>query len=369
MGKKANKDQASRIEIAKALRNVKSIATPPQYAEVQAILAAGHVDHVADSVAGLSEEDEFALLCILMGTATHITALEQRHSIAAGNAAPDFLIRFQPGFYQQRIPASSHRGYRCFVEVKTTKKQTLRVSGSHLKKLRAFADAFGFPLLFAVRFTEFKGAALWVIVEDANRHAAAVRITVSDYTAGLRPVLWNERAYMLLPGTYFQATYSSETTGKGVRHLEYGELVGFQLVTQKERIPLSGDEAAIAHAFFEPYGLKEAKVLREGHLVHAAYTAENMVLSEADLLYGINNLVRDKDGNLAYDAGKIIRQLAEGASPTVVPRDFVKYYANTFSNMNVLAPMGYGEPEKEYEKWLATGGVATPSTESGQAPG
>src|SRR5712692_9643938 len=129
----------SEIEIAKALKQVKAIANKKQYDQVLQIFARDQSDRIAQAVAGLTEEDEFLLLCLLMRTTTHLAPLEQRSAIAVGSAAPDLLARFQPGYLSKGISASNHRGYQCFVEVKSTKNQKFRMSGSALRKLRDFA--------------------------------------------------------------------------------------------------------------------------------------------------------------------------------------------------------------------------------------
>ena len=120
---------ASQIEIAKALRRVKAIANSAQYHSVVQTLTGGPVDAIERAVTGLSQEDEFILLCLLMQTSTHLAPLDQTASIAIGNTAPDLLARFQPGFFAEGIPSSRHRGYRCLVEVKSTSKDVFFMSG------------------------------------------------------------------------------------------------------------------------------------------------------------------------------------------------------------------------------------------------
>jgi hypothetical protein len=74
-------------------------------------------------------QDEFVLLCVLMQTSTHLVPLDQTASVATGNAAPDLLARFQPGFFPEGIPSSRHRGYRCLVEVKSRSRDEFVMSG------------------------------------------------------------------------------------------------------------------------------------------------------------------------------------------------------------------------------------------------
>ncbi len=355
----------SKIELAKALREVKAIAKPEQYQEVHRVLTAERADDFGSAIEGLTEEDDFALTCVLMGTATHLAPVEQRLAVAGGHAAPDILVRFQPGFYQRRIPNSRHTGFRCFVEVKATTKDKLRIGGNQLRKLRAFADAFGMPLLLAVRFRWFNSA-LWVMVQDNDRSKRSVTIGVSDWPSGLRPVLWDEHGYMLLPGTYFQATYDGKSSGRNLYHRKYGEQIGFQIATQEERYALSGDDAGIAAALFECYNLEEIESKRQGELTHVLYRARNLVVSVADLIYGMNRLPRDEHGNPRFDAAKVVRQMADGQRPTLIGRDFVEYFADRLCDLGVLGRMGYGDPQESYRKWLLTGGTDAPASSEGR---
>ncbi len=346
----------SEIEIGKALKQVKAIADEEQYDQVLQILAGDRNERIARAVTGLTEEDEFLLLCMLMRTATHLAPLEQKSSIAVGNAAPDLLARFQPGHSGKGIPSSKHSGYRCFVEVKSTKKHNLRIASSTLQKIRDFADAFGLPLVFAVRFLTLHGIALWVIVEDRDRSKKSLTITMSDWIQGLRPVLWNEYSYMLFPRTYFEATYSPDITGDNVRHSEYGEQIAFHVITTKGRVALSGKDAILASAFFEAYGLEEAASKREDNLVHVTYQARNLMMSIADLIYGMNRLPRDENGRMVYDASKALRELADGHTATLVGRDLVEHLGGKFCDIGALGIVEFGEPEERYQRWLATGG-------------
>ena len=163
MGDAVKNDGPSKIEIAKALKHIKSITTPNKFNAIHKMLGANHWEGLDRAVAGLGEEDEFLLMCVLMGTATHLAPLEQRPSIAGGKAAPDLLARFQPGYFQKSIPKSQHTGYKCLIEVKSTTQDEFSIGGRHLQELRAFADTFGLPLVFAVRFLRFDSAALWVL--------------------------------------------------------------------------------------------------------------------------------------------------------------------------------------------------------------
>ncbi|MFZ4863971.1 hypothetical protein ACL9RF_17500 [Sphingobacterium sp. Mn56C] len=69
----------TRIELAKALKSIKAVATHAQFEETKKLyIQEGGEDSIMSAVNGLSEEDEFSMLTKLLGTTTHIIGLEQR---------------------------------------------------------------------------------------------------------------------------------------------------------------------------------------------------------------------------------------------------------------------------------------------------
>ena len=354
---------ASRIEIAKAIRQLKAVATKDQHARIAEILNEGQSAPTDTAVEGLSQEDEFCMLCLLMGTATHIAPLDQRFSIATGSVAPDLLARFQPPFSDYAgfaIPASSHSGFRCFVEVKSTVKKEFKIGGKALQRLRAFADAFGLPLVFAVRFLVLTGAALWAIVEDTERTRASVTITFNSVVTGLRPMIWLERAYFLVPGTYSEARFDSATTEEGVRDPARGVLIGMRIVTPKMTYVVPGESLVETIAFLEAYAPTEIGFETRGTETRVKYEYGNKMAMVADLIFVLNRLARDDDGNIAHDPARALRQMAEGQEPLLLGRPVVQAVGERLCRARVVLPMGLGDVARNYDYWLRTGGTAPP---------
>lgn len=350
----------SRIEIAKALRQFKALTTTDQYKRISTIVAESMTDTPDDAVEGLSQEDEFVMLCVLMGTSTHLAPLEQRPSIATGIMAPDLLARFQPPYDDHsgtRYPASRHGGYRCLVEVKSTTNAKFKIGGQPpLDRLRQFAKSFDMPLVFAVRFVGFPQAALWSIVEDANPNRKSLTVGVGDLVTGLRPVIWNDHGYMLIPGTYLQVTYDSNTQDEGVTNPSYGTQVALQIVTHQSRFAVSKQDITTAGAFFESYGLNETQVQSKGTKTNVIYVPQQTMLTVADLIFAMNRLARDDDGSLVHEPGRALRELADGHSPLLIKRQLVEFVANRMCQIGALVPMGLGNAGDGLKIWHGTGG-------------
>lgn len=350
----------SRIEIAKTLKQVKAVATPEQYSQVATILA-GDSYSSDEAVHGMSQEDEFIILCMSMGTATHLAPLEQRPSIAIGAGAPDILARFQPpcnAGFKTSVGREHHSGYRCVIEVKSTKSDELKFRGAALRKIRSFADSFGLPLVFAVRFTRFFNNAFWAIVEDSDREKTSISVTPNNVTSPLRAVLWDDRAYFLTPGTYITSVYEAAPGKDGVRHPKHGKLAALEInMTNRSYVLESKAELVMNSMFFEALNKKERRVETHGSTIRVEYELRNTFTTIADLLFALNRLARDKDGNILYDPNRALRQLADGQSPLLITRGHVEVLCSQLSAAGALLVSHMTDPKQLYDTWITTGGT------------
>lgn len=352
------KIQPSTIEMAKTLRQVKTVATPEQYSRITEILCKNGslpADHTFD---GLSQEDEFCLLCLLMGTATHIAPLEQRLSIAAGLSAPDVLVRFQPDYLPDSgtlISSKRHDGFRCLVEIKSTSKSELKFGGQALARLRAFADSFKLPLVFAVRFMQFRSIALWALTEDCEPRKGNLKINITSVYSGLRPVLWSEFGYLLAPGLHLRATFDTATSVQGIEDQTRGVLVDFQFVGLGTRVSCPGNLIE-TFLFLEAYSLEEFASETKGTKSTVLFRFGTQMLAAGDLIFAVNRIARDAEGNIPHDVARTLRELADGQKPLLLGRNMVESIAERLCRASVLLKLGLAPGEKRFQDWIRTGG-------------
>ncbi|MBY0459396.1 MAG: hypothetical protein K2V38_18885 [Gemmataceae bacterium] len=354
-----------KVELAKTMLAVRSIASAEDFQKVRDILVpTAAKDAVDRAVQGLSKEDEFAMMCRLMGTATHLVHQEQRPVIDGDYLVPDFLARFQPDCTPLRKSSSDSQGGRCFVEVKSTEDNSFKVGGQKLRRLRAFADQFGFPLLFAVRFLRFGGHALWVIVED-DRSRNSLKITYGDLGNGVRHVLWDDFFYRVNPWICFREVYDSSATDEsGYRHPTRGVLREFHIVSEPDH-PMTGPggventaiftglDAATFNNFFDCFRLKELGSEQRGHLT-SALLEPTMPCCIADLIYQMNRLPRDEHGQAILDPSRVL-VAADGGPP--INRDFIRSIVKMVGAVT-LHVIAFGPPDEQLQKWQRFGGKA-----------
>ena len=344
------------IEIAQALKAVRGVLPTSEFERVRDILVQGrHVD-AGRALAGLNEEDEFAVLCRLMCTTTHLVPLGQRLLLRGDYIVPDFLARFQPGCSFRGWTQADNDGFSCLIEVKSTKKNHFHVGGLLLQRLRRFADTFGLPLLFAVRFVRFRESALWVIVEDQDRSKRSLKIKLNDLISGARRALWDEYLYMIAPGTYFQASYTREATGSNVVRPGYGEQFAFQVATTDGRLTFHGADSVLFSAFFEAFNPKEVEKRVSGDITDVIYVPTLAFCSIADLIYRMNRLPQDEKGCSTYDAAKLLMLFQSEDEPAVVTRSHIEAIGGHLLSKKVLFVLGFGDEESHVALWRRYGG-------------
>lgn len=354
----------TKIELAKVLLAVRSVASQAEYEQIRSILTTpSTVDQVDRAIQGLPKEDEFALMCRLMGTTTHLTHLEQRPVVPGDYIVPDFLARFQPGCAIHNQPTSKSKGMRCLVEVKSTTKDRFKIGGKKLRRLRAFADQFGFPLVFAVRFLRFENYAVWVMVEDSDRAVSSLTATYDDMTTGLRRVVWDEYLYYLPANVSFRVVYDSaaEDDGSSMVHERFGVQQALQIVWSDSPddpnpriIEHTGTLAFLLMMFFEGFGLHEVNTECSGTQTAQTLRPEQMLCSVADMIFRVNRIPTDTRGRIVLDPSRILTGADDGG--WLLGRETIDSIARDLAASGILYSVGLGEPASHLGQWIACGG-------------
>lgn len=350
--------KVSKIELAKVLKSIKDLGlTTEEYQNIKSSLVpSGSEAAVEEAVKGLSEEDEFALMCRLMGTATHLVPLEQRPLVPGDYIPPDFLAKFQPGCSIQGYGREDSTGFKCFIEVKSTEKDEFIIGGSLLSRRRKFADEFGMPLLLAVRFLRFSESALWVIVEDSDRQLTSLKIKMGDLIRGVRHIIWDEYFLLLRPRVYFIAVFDSKDKGVGVIHSRLGIQKEFHIIVDDQTISLFDKEAGLYSMFFESFNLEESKIECNGSIGYQYLVPKIQMCSIADIIFRLNRLVCDEKGQVIYDASKIIARSDIDSDFPLFDRNLVVRVAQPLIDSDLLLMIGVGEQGMHLQKWRQYGG-------------
>ena len=347
----------TRIELAKALKAIKAVATIEQFEETKKLyIQEGGEGSVMSAVNGLSEEDEFAMLTKLMGTATHIIGLEQRPLIEGKYIVPDFIVNLKMGNAVNGKSSKDFDGFKCLMEVKSTEKDNFKIGGSRLQRLRNISDLMGFPLMFAIRFLRAKQNALWAIIED-DRTSTSLNVTYQGAIDGVRNVVWNEYILMVNPNLIIQCEFSKSSNIKSILHGEYGTQISTTFTDGKYSLTQKNPESFMTCGLLESYGLEEFQVEKidaDKTIQYLKPTLSTAFL--ADLIYKMNNLIVDEFGNVVYDASKLVVRSDTGIHNTLIDREIIEMLAKPLVDNKLLFIGAIGDLEKQLKKWNEYGG-------------
>lgn len=352
--------QASKMEQAKALKAVRDVLDSPEnFASIKELISSSFSETDLDrAMGGLSEEDEFALMCRLMETVTYLVRLDQTPIVRGSFIVPDFLAKFTPGCWVNGASPSDCTGRTCLVEVKSTDKTEFRLGGSLLRRLRNFAHELGLPLLLAVRFLRFSEHALWVIAEDSNPNLTRIRVGVDKLVGGARPIIWNEYGCTILPGIWFGSVYDSSSEGEFINHPEFGGQTEFRIFKDEAlTLTLSGFDAAMYSALFRSFDLEETDVQQKGTLTYRAFVPRLPIqfVTIADLIYKLNRFPRAK-GSIIYDPSRILARSDAADSQWVVNRNFIERLLHPMISNKIVGLLGIGGEQQHIDGWRRWGG-------------
>jgi len=346
----------TKIELAKALKAIKAVATEEQFEQTKNIyIQPGGEDSVMSAVNGLSEEDEFALLTKLLGTAKHIIGFEQRPLVEGEYIVADYYLTIKPACSTHGKSRDKFPDYKCVIDVKSTEKDLFKIGGSRLKRLRNFADLLGLPLFFAVRFLRFRNNALWAIVRD-ERSATFLHVNYDNVVNGLRCVFWDEYCLTPNPQLVMIAKFSKSSKIPSIMHPDYGTQIELTFTENGGKIlfTLKNEESVMAGALMEAYHLDEIKVENIDEDITLQFLKPTLATAFlADLIFKTNCLPVDEFGRIIYDASKLIVRSDTDAHDKLIDRKKVELIARPLIENHILF---VGEIKNHLELWKSLGG-------------
>ncbi len=238
----------SDVELAKRIKEIKGITDAASFSDImKRLVPQERIATVERIIIGLSQEDDFALLCKMLNCCSSITPLNQTPIVADGELTPDFQVTFHPGSFLSNVSGADAPAFKCMVEVKGTEKFKFKCSRSDIKKRMRFAARYNLPLLYAIKFTALKNNAFWVVVSAEDLHDKN-RIDTSAYVNSLGQLLFDNYS-ILVNSTYtLIRRYSKNKAGIGERHESLGELQGLELISRdgKAYSPSTSDSLVLA---------------------------------------------------------------------------------------------------------------------------
>ena len=310
----------SDVELAKRIKELKGIAPAATFDEIlKRLVPEEKLQTVERIINSLSQEDEFALLCKMLNCCSSITPLNQTPIIGEDEVTPDFQATFHAGSFLSNVSSFEAPGFNCMIEVKSTEKLKFKSSRADIDKRRRFSARYKLPLLYAIRFLAVKSHAFWVVMSADDLYDKN-KIDTSTYVDSLGQLLFDNYSILTNSSYTLVRKYSKEKPGIGEKHEELGELQSLELVSSDGKVyqPDSTDSLVLAML----YGLfASSKSYTETHngesVVYSGFELMRF-LTLVDVVYYLNNIISDADGNKYYEPIRAMANLDSPTNPTML---------------------------------------------------
>ncbi|WP_447825395.1 hypothetical protein [Aeromonas salmonicida] len=314
----------SDVELAKRLKELKGITSSDKdFNEIlKKMLPKEKIDEVNRIIRGLSQEDEFALICSMMECCSSITPLDQTPLIIdSDEKTPDFQITFHPASFFSDMPPHKNFFYKCMVEVKSTDKLRFKTSRTDINKRKAYAERFGLPLLYAVRFLKAEGIPFWVIV-TAERLLDKNTLTSEDYIPSLNSLIFDNYSLMINCQYTCIRRYSKRDSGIGEVRDDLGSLQGITISDEKgTKYTLNDNDAllfSMLFGVFSTYGTY-IETFRGESTVYSHFSI-NQFNTLLDVVYRMTNIITNKEGTSTFEPTRAIANMDSPNNPTLLIR-------------------------------------------------
>lgn len=313
----------SDVELAKRIKQLKGIAPQADFDTVlKQLVPTERITTVTRIIDGLSQEDEFVLLCKMLDCCSSITPLHQTPIVNSNEITPDFQATFHPGSFLSHVSSREAPPLKCMVEVKSTEKMRFKCSRSDIEKRKNFADRYGLPLLYAIRFTAVNDHAYWIMV-TAEDLFDRNKVDSSDYVDSITPLLFDNYSITTNSSFTFIRKYSKHKEGIGERHPDLGELQSVELISvDGDTYKPSPSDALFLAMLFNVFGSTKSytETFRGESVVYSGFTLNFVTL--VDAVYFLNNLISDEAGNKLYNPDRAIANMDSPTNPTMlIPRE------------------------------------------------
>jgi hypothetical protein len=196
----------------------------------------------------------------------------------------------------------------------------------------------------------FGSHGFWVLVDSNDMEKKKYKINVDDFVGNLNNVLFDDYFLMTHPHLHVAHYYDSSSTKKGVKHKDYGPLFKTViLLPDKKPIELDYEKELLINAVLESFEFKEVRIEKQNSITCSVVSIGSQVRFLSDILFKINHLAVDLDGNMDFDATKVIARLDnKDTPPTLITRRMVEWAISKLNQKEQLLFWGgIGEPNMQ----------------------
>lgn len=205
------------MEKIKAYHSIKPFISAEDLNTVANLLNLTEIDRTK-RIEGKEAEFEFLLMCHLLGNLEDIIAFEEGISRLTNTVTTDVLL-------------ITNNNIRLAVEIKSTEKQTWKISESVLSDKEHFAELMNAELYFAIRLNNY-----WLFLSSNYIRQKQRKITVQDMLHSEFHIL-GEKSFIFRKSLTIKSTYiTNSNKGIGIEHPEHGFLNKYSLEVEGKKI-------------------------------------------------------------------------------------------------------------------------------------
>lgn len=350
----------SPIELAKAVRSLKGVSQNDSSfsAMFDSLTSDENKERIAQILDGTEQEDEFSVFCKLMETCESLNKIDQTPLIKSDMIAPDFIATFSPRSSLKKLPNEACIKYRCFIEVKLCYERKFRISKKDLQKRRAYAENYGLPLLFAIKFMPFKKSGFWLAIDAKELEKKGRKASIEDIIDSHTPILFDDYTVLTSPGLHIINYYKKQKAGAKPSHDVHSEMCGTYLVLpDKEPLEIEDRDETLINAVLDCFEFNEVSRHNDGGVTAVVSSIGGQMRFLSDLIYRLNNLAKDDSKSPLYNAARIIAESDLTDSPyPLLTRGYAEI---AFSLLNKNEPLlwfgGIGDPDKNLKRLMRLG--------------
>lgn len=341
----------SPLQLAKGIKSLKSITESQAQFEAfkMEIIPEERLNRITRIIAGLEQEDEFAILCHLMGTCESLVGIDQTPVIANENEKPpDFLATFSlPCRVQNKSKTLQNLTYKCFIEVKSSRKATYKISKKDFRQRVSFAKRYNLPLVFAVRLLSNDEAALWVVVESEYLESRKLKLDITAFNKGIRHLIFDEYLLMPIPNLHIIHYYDSTNKEPGIKHQSYGTQIKTVLLFRDFQYEVPADYSFLS-VIFDAFRPEEVQTKTYGHFTAQILRLGLQARSICDILYVANRMAMNEHGDRPFDPSRLTSRFdSQDRGPILFTREMMEYLTSMEINSKPLFFLiGFEDPSQ-----------------------
>lgn len=286
-------------------------------------------------VKGLLLEDEFLLLCSLMGTCHSVNGLEQGLAINNNLKVPDFAVVFnlENCIYDSQ---KTLKKLPCFVEVKTSDGfETSDISKGFYNKYVKYANLFDLPLFVASRLQINDRQQYWIIQSSKQFSERSRRASVENLCNSMNHILLNDFFISPTQDVMVTMVFTKKPIDSSAFHKGLGYLYSVEIQGENGRLELSKQQLGYT-LFLDSFAQVEVsrKIIGdEIHITRKIDYKQSQLLS--DMLLRANFHVLETSGAEYTSAGRLLA-LVESGSKILVYRQHFEKLINFFNSNEPL---------------------------------